>query len=385
MKSQSICKKEVFLLGFILLVSIVVLINIGGSKLHLFPDSSILVEPYDDSLDYYSRGNSRTEKFTINDNAILFSFILKEGTLYPYAGLVLKKRTTRYLFDGFSFFSKDDFIRIRIKADTSRTVRFHILTEIEGFSESGKPLSCLYLYHEIPVWKNKDYYQLHLKDFAVPEWWFEIHKFKVNDPKFKPDFRRTAFIQIEREQSLPLDTTETYYIESITLEHSLKIPILTGILVFAILTAIVLLPAANFHLFIRQKPQNGKVLIYKPVQMANKEDITINRIISCLNENYHEPEFTAERASALCNVSQEKIGKTLKKICKLSFSAYLNMIRINEAKKLLCTTDMSITDIAMRIGYNNISYFNNVFKRLVKMSPGRFRVFTGNSDESSRQ
>lgn len=52
---------------------------------------------------------------------------------------------------------------------------------------------------------------------------------------------------------------------------------------------------------------------------------------------------------------------------------YIIRRRIGEAQRLLFTTDLSITEVSVRVGYDNISYFNNQFKRFAGMSPQNYR------------
>ena len=66
-----------------------------------------------------------------------------------------------------------------------------------------------------------------------------------------------------------------------------------------------------------------------------------------------------------------------KQICGSSFKEYLNMVRVEEAKRLLANTDYSILDIAIAIGFDNQSYFSKVFKRVTGVTPGRFRESRG--------
>ena len=49
--------------------------------------------------------------------------------------------------------------------------------------------------------------------------------------------------------------------------------------------------------------------------------------------------------------------------------------RIGEAQTLLVTTDLSITEVSARIGYDNISYFNNQFKKFTGLSPQSYRKY----------
>lgn len=57
----------------------------------------------------------------------------------------------------------------------------------------------------------------------------------------------------------------------------------------------------------------------------------------------------------------------------VSFSNYLNKIRIEQSKLLLKNTDSSIVEIAMEVGFEDQSYFSKVFKNLTKMTPKQYR------------
>ena len=53
---------------------------------------------------------------------------------------------------------------------------------------------------------------------------------------------------------------------------------------------------------------------------------------------------------------------------------YLNTIRINQAKLFLAGSDFSISDIAMMVGFNSVSYFNHMYKAEVGLTPGEYRA-----------
>lgn len=74
------------------------------------------------------------------------------------------------------------------------------------------------------------------------------------------------------------------------------------------------------------------------------------------------------------------IGMTTSSFCRffkkhtnVTFSIYLNYLRINLAQKLLRNTKMPIKEIAFECGYISIVYFNQKFKKLTGVSPGEFR------------
>ena len=60
---------------------------------------------------------------------------------------------------------------------------------------------------------------------------------------------------------------------------------------------------------------------------------------------------------------------------QVGFSAveYMTMLRIERAKDLLKNTPVSISDIAMNVGYNSFQYFSLIFKKKTGVSPKDFR------------
>ena len=62
---------------------------------------------------------------------------------------------------------------------------------------------------------------------------------------------------------------------------------------------------------------------------------------------------------------------------QFSFGDYLQQVRIERAKELLLNSSDSVTEIAFSSGYNDIYYFNRVFRKAVNCSPMEFRKNRG--------
>ncbi|MDF2662966.1 MAG: AraC family transcriptional regulator, partial [Paenibacillus sp.] len=56
-----------------------------------------------------------------------------------------------------------------------------------------------------------------------------------------------------------------------------------------------------------------------------------------------------------------------------TFIEYRNEIRIRIAKELLAGTDGKILHIAQEVGFDDLSFFNKLFKQLEGISPGKYR------------
>ncbi len=91
------------------------------------------------------------------------------------------------------------------------------------------------------------------------------------------------------------------------------------------------------------------------IQQHYTEELTLSSLADAL--------FTSP--SYLCRIFKEVSGTTV--------STYLNQVRIANVKRLLSDTDELIVDIASACGYNYIPYFNQLFKRMVGVTPTEYR------------
>ncbi|WP_274652131.1 AraC family transcriptional regulator [Paenibacillus humicola] len=99
-----------------------------------------------------------------------------------------------------------------------------------------------------------------------------------------------------------------------------------------------------------------------------KADPRVKKMMDYVIEHYHE-ELDISEAARIVNLHPVYFGKLFKKDTGHAFKQYLNMIRINQAEMLLSTGGFSVTEVAERCGYHDISYFSNVFKSIKGYSP----------------
>ncbi len=98
----------------------------------------------------------------------------------------------------------------------------------------------------------------------------------------------------------------------------------------------------------------------------------IYKAIKQINRRYSEP-LTAQSCAEDVNMSYSYFSRSFKRITQKSFKEYLNEVRINNAERLLMSTDLSVTEIAFECGYNNVSYFIMVYKSLKGKTPFSYR------------
>lgn len=95
-------------------------------------------------------------------------------------------------------------------------------------------------------------------------------------------------------------------------------------------------------------------------------------ILKYVEEHYTDPISIKDMAS-LTFYSKSHFMKFFKDHMGTSFVAYLNDYKLAMAARLLIATDLSILEIATKTGFENLSFFNRVFKRKYNQTPGQYR------------
>lgn len=101
-------------------------------------------------------------------------------------------------------------------------------------------------------------------------------------------------------------------------------------------------------------------------------DEKIENILSYITSNL-EGELTGEVIGAKFGYHPYYLSRLIKLHTGITLKQYIISARIGEAKNLLKTTDLSLSDIAAKCGFENAAYFSNAFKAKTKMSPGQYR------------
>ncbi len=98
----------------------------------------------------------------------------------------------------------------------------------------------------------------------------------------------------------------------------------------------------------------------------------IYKTIKHISRSYGE-ELDAEKCARAVNMSYSYFSRSFKRVTGKSFKDYLNFVRINQAERLLASSEKSVMDIALECGYNNVSYFIMLFKKHKGITPLAYR------------
>ncbi len=106
--------------------------------------------------------------------------------------------------------------------------------------------------------------------------------------------------------------------------------------------------------------------------MPSKNNKVIRRAIQYIAKNFSE-NIALEDVANEVHLNSSYLSSIFKEITGSSFTEYLNLVRVEESKRLLANTNYSIIDIAVATGFNSQSYFSKVFRKYTGLSPGQYR------------
>ena len=108
------------------------------------------------------------------------------------------------------------------------------------------------------------------------------------------------------------------------------------------------------------------------LQRGNGDSLMIRRARDYVASHQSDPIKLEEMARAL-NVSRFHFCRSFKQTTGLTFMEYLSRVRIEKAKLLLHNHNLRISEIAYEVGFQTITHFNRIFRKLVGYSPTEFR------------
>lgn len=116
----------------------------------------------------------------------------------------------------------------------------------------------------------------------------------------------------------------------------------------------------------RYKTVNGR-------EACTPSHYLVQNVAKYITSNYAE-DLSLQRLSEEFSITPNYLSKQFKKLTDVALSDYINITRISAAEKLLVTTDLPITEIALQCGFNDSNYFAAVFKKIKGITPKKYSM-----------
>ncbi|MBK1812716.1 helix-turn-helix transcriptional regulator [Clostridium sp. YIM B02505] len=108
------------------------------------------------------------------------------------------------------------------------------------------------------------------------------------------------------------------------------------------------------------------------IKLTSSDIRAIQKAHDILSEGYNNPP-SIEALSKMVFLNEQKLKAGFSKQYHMSIGEYTNHLRMNTAANLLSTTDLTIKDIAKKVGYNYSANFSKMFKKTYGKTPLQFR------------
>ncbi len=96
------------------------------------------------------------------------------------------------------------------------------------------------------------------------------------------------------------------------------------------------------------------------------------KLLLYINQNYRS-DISLSSAAQELHMTPNYISQLFKKETGDTFVHYITQKRLDDAKRLLLTTQKPVTDIAIEVGFNDYFYFNRIFRKNLGITPSQFR------------
>ncbi len=108
------------------------------------------------------------------------------------------------------------------------------------------------------------------------------------------------------------------------------------------------------------------------IQKENFDEFVTNQVIEYLTEHVNG-RITIEEICERLNYTKSYLFRQFKSVTGQSIMAYFTSLKIREAKRLLCQTKMTVTEIAAALSFDTPNYFSKTFKRVSGFTPLQYK------------
>jgi AraC-like DNA-binding protein len=342
-----------------------------------------LLPAHDSVLPWYafaiadgSSGGESTITLHHADWELDFAFLLKSDAPYPFASVALEfQRQDPLQFTDLSMYSSLSF-EVRCRPRNVMQVSLQIfdptITKLDQALTFRNP-AAFFSCDEQPRQLRMD-----LRALEIPEWWLRYNKLELSNNGF--DLRQVLNIAFTVTSQSPLNVPTDVVIDKLVLEGrqwwsiyvggALGVLLWLGFLLWFLRQYKVALTANIQEKMLKDRP----LIAYQQLSIEPHNDREKSAVLKFMSTEYSNPELSVEVAVNALGISRNKINDILKNQLGMTFNVYLNKLRLTEAARLLTENkEANITEIAYSVGYNNVSYFNKLFKNEYGCTPKVFK------------
>ena len=114
------------------------------------------------------------------------------------------------------------------------------------------------------------------------------------------------------------------------------------------------------------------IIKIKDLRHVKQYSMQVNEALKYIHKNIYN-KITIQEISDYVGISNSYLMKRFKEEVGITITFYINLTKIDEAKRLLRFSDLSINDVSELLNFSTQSYFTNLFKKETHMSPLKYK------------
>lgn len=321
-----------------------------------------------------------TSSISVNDSSLSldFDYVIAGDVQYPFVTAIVafdELQNAEHPADlsGYST------VTFKVKCAPRNVLAFYLhsfdpmITDTRNFSSyriAEKFFSCNEQWSDV---------EIDLRYLNVAVWWLQTFNVVISDQNYWLD--KTVALSFITSPDGPANTPANVKIRELTLHGR------DWRYVWVFMTLSVVLWACFLFWLIRQytqslvadvkdKLQKDRPLVaYQQLSIEPQKDREKALLLRFMATEYADPDLSLEKVIAASGINRTKINEILKKELGFTFTAYLNKLRLTAAARLLSEDDKAnVAQIAYSVGYNNVTYFNKLFKSEYGYTPKTFKM-----------
>jgi DNA-binding response OmpR family regulator len=122
--------------------------------------------------------------------------------------------------------------------------------------------------------------------------------------------------------------------------------------------------------FFKKKPLAA---LEKSPQLSTLDKAFLQRLNTILEKNYQDPQFNVDKFGEEMNMSNSQLLRKLRALLDMTVVEYIRDFRLSKAESIFRNLDAeTVSDVAYKVGFQNLSYFSKVFQEKYSVSPSEF-------------
>lgn len=321
-----------------------------------------------------------TSSISVNDSSLSldFDYVIAGDVQYPFVTAIVafdELQNAEHPAD----LSEYSTVTFKVKCAPRNVMAFYLhsfdpmITDTRNFSSyriAEKLFSCNEQWSDV---------EIDLRYLNVAVWWLQTFNVVISDQNYWLD--KTVALSFITSPDGPANTPANVKIRELTLHGR------DWRYVWVFMTLSVVLWTCFIFWLVRQytqslvadvkdKLQKDRPLVaYQQLSIEPQKDREKALLLRFMATEYADPDLSLEKVIAASGINRTKINEILKKELGFTFTAYLNKLRLTAAARLLSENDKAnVAQIAYSVGYNNVTYFNKLFKSEYGYTPKTFKM-----------